>query len=305
MPRRGSRKGNLGMSSKIEASDEGGQKAPSESVEDGRVAALAQLLAHVTSTAIGHDGVLTPQAKAQIDLRDADERSKFLENLLVEVCPNGVDPDLWEGWLNGGTHCFGERLKKAGPGAEKPIQTLTRTPPRVVKQEEKIAEMRAALEAEERRLIYYKAHQSAALQWYVTDHLISIMAPAIAMGPAWTVMRAISGYMSAEDAHRNTLLLEGKAKDRAIQDFRGQKQAESDELMEALDHWSGDPGFEKDLRAAIKNVIADYADRREKRVQSGRPRRSHEKMRTTIHPEAKMDAKDVLSGLKGREGKQA
>ena len=288
------------MSKKVEAAGAGSPEGLSEAVQDGQSAAAMQLMMHIVRTAISPQNVLKPEAQIQIDLRKDDTRSELLEQLILEVAPNGVDPDLWIQWLRGGKHGFPTKLKKVGPGEERPAQTLIRTPPRVRTQQKKVDRLRSELEEEERQLNYLRAHQNAAVHWHVVDQLVAIMAPMFAMGPAWTLMRSVTGHMSDEEADRLTRVLTGKEKAEAIVEYRRKHQDESDEILEALDLFSGHEGFERALRIAIKKVIKDHDSKREAWIQSGRRRRSKSAQQETAHPEAQNDRDEVLAGLKRR-----
>ena len=288
------------MSSKPKMVDEGGQKGPSESVFDSPSKGVQQLMLFILKSAIDRSDEVSPEAKVQIDLRSQPERMAYLENLIGEVCPDGVDPDLWARWLQGGQSPFPAKLSKVGVGDERPVQTVTRSVARVRTQSAKVARMRAKLEAEEEELKFLKAHQNGAVHWQVFDSLVSIMSATFAMGPAWTLMRAISGYMSDEEISRMTPFLDGDERASAAERYRAEKQEESDEILNALDLWSGDQGFENDLRSAIKGVVSNYEGKGAGRVQNGRRRRSAAEVKNSVNPEAKADSKKVLSGLKDR-----
>ncbi|EMD81797.1 hypothetical protein C725_2845 [Pacificimonas flava] len=127
--------------------------------------------------------------------------------------------------------------------------------------------------------------------------MISMMSAAFAMGPAWTLMRAISGYMSDEEVDRMMPFHDSDEKAHAAKNHRAEKQQETDAILETLDLFSGDNSFENELRAAIKEVTARYAGTRSERVPNGRRRRAASKIKSSINPEAKMDSKEVLEGL--------
>lgn len=287
------------MSAMSEEAGEGGSEGPSEAVKDASEA-IKLIALHLHERAIGHEGLLAPEARFQIEMRDPDARLEILEQLLLEVCPDGVDAGLWLSWLRGGKSPFpGKPLKKVGLASEWPSQTVTRTTPRVSRQAKKVEKIRAELEAEERQLQYLKAHDNAAVHWLVIDQLVNLMAPLFAMGPAWTLMRAISGHLSEEYADFQTRMLDGNSKLTAILELREKRQRGSDEIMEALDFWSGNEAFERSVRAAIVKVIKEYEPKHDDWAQ-GRRRRSKNEMRMTAHPEAQDDRHDVLEGLKRR-----
>ncbi len=284
------------MSAVDKGETKGGQNGPSVSV-DPTIEAVAQIASHLARVAVGPDGKLQPGAEFQMAIRGKEERSETLERLVLEVCPNGVDGARWKAWLDGGRSPFEDKPKKVAPGAERPSQTLVRSSNKVRGQEKKVERARQDLEDAERELAFVKAYENAAVHWYVVSQLIDIMEPAIAVGPAWTIMRALSSYASDDAADKATNMFVGGEKEDAIVYFRKIRARDTREIFEALDLFAGVPDFEEAVRAAILKVCKDFEPRREKVVSTGRRPRSEKAMKTTAHPEAQGDADDVLEGL--------
>lgn len=279
------------------ASDESPQaRAPQDADLTEAIKSIAR---HLYERALTATGELSPDARFQLAIREAPDRRNLLEQLIVEICPNGVDAAVWSTWLRGGKSPFPERpLKKVGLATEWPSATLLRTTPRVTKQEKKIERLREELEAEERHLAYLKAHDNAALHWLIVDQLIGIMAPAFAMGPAWTIMRALSAHLPDEEAkHLTRHALDEHERQRAIEEYRDLRKKETDAMLAVLDHFSGHPGFERALRAALQNVVKQFEPRRDEWTKSGRTPRSRTAIQKTAHPEAQQDRGRVLDGL--------
>ncbi len=271
----------------------------SSTIDENGAEAIKLIARHLHERALTEAGELSPDAQFQMAIRHAPERAALLEKLILEICPKGVDAATWSKWLRGGKSPFPELpLKKVGTKGEWPSQTLLRTTPRVNKQNKKIDGLRRELEAEEEHLAYLKAHDNAALHWLVVDQLIGIMAPAFAMGPAWTVMRVLSAHLSDEEAKGLTRqMLDDEEKKEAIEAYRELRKDESKQLLTALDHFSGHHGFERALRAAMMRVIREFEPMREEWTRSGRPPRSTAVMRETAHPEAQGDRDKILDGL--------
>src|SRR3546814_1362046 len=80
------------------------------------IESIAQISSHLARVAVGRDGKLHANAEIQIALRDKDGRSKILEQLIREVCPDGVSGAQWRAWLVGGRSPFDVQPKKAAPG---------------------------------------------------------------------------------------------------------------------------------------------------------------------------------------------
>lgn len=284
------------MSSGNKGSGDGGQNGPSESVVNG-AAAVIQIASHLAKSAVDLDGSLVPSSAVHLALRDPAARRELLEQVILQVAPNGVDEGVWLDWLKGGRSPFEQPLRKVASGSDGPTRLLARATPRVVSQEKKVARARAALEHEERELASVQAYETAAVHWHVVDQLADIVSPAFAMGPAWTVMRALSAYLSEGLAEAETFDLIGKEKERAVEAMRSARKSETALLMEVLDLGSGNDKFEADVRAAVLKVCKDWAKKRDKLMADGRRPRPADEVRKQAHPKGQADTGEVLAGL--------
>lgn len=286
------------MVSGTEKVDEGGAARPSDNVKDGDDP-ITKMANQLVKIAIGSDGKMLPDAEVQMALRSMGDRAKLLEEVLLGITPDGVSASVWTSWLNGGRAPAEPKLKKVGYGDEAPSRTLERAIPRVKAQEKKIASLEANLASEKRQLTQMQAYEKSALHWYIAHDLISIMAPTFAMGPAWTLMRAISGYLSDEKAEELTFFTDHSLKNDDIRRHREMRLNDTKRMLDALDFWAGNDEFETSIRDAIEKVIVAYDDKREGQVAAGRRRRSRADMERSVHPESLTDAKKILDGLKG------
>lgn len=291
------------MSTSTKGGTEDGRNGLSESV-DPAFEAVSKIASHLASIASGTNDKLVPSAQFQIDVRSVENRETILNQLVLEVCPSWVNPDAWLAWLQGGVSPFIPKTEKAGRQSENPAQTLQRKTKSVVTQEKKVAQAQRELEASQRalalaedQLAYVKAYESAALHFQVVNELVQIMAPAFAMGPAWTIMRALTSYVSDDAADKATYMFFGEDKLDAIVDYRKIRVRDTREMFEALDLFAGVPDFEEAVRAAVLKVCKDFEPRREEVVSNGRRPRSERAMKTTAHPDAQSDADEVLEGL--------
>lgn len=273
-----------------------------ESVVEKTNESITTIARHLVEKAIDLTGEITPEAQIQMDLRSSDHRSKILEDLLVEICPNGINERVWSKWLNGGESPFPKenegKLDKVGVANERPVQTLTRSSKRVKTQENKIANLRAQIADEERHLVYLKAHQNAAVHWQVADQLIRLISATFAMGPAWALMRVVSPFASqAEVEFETRYMFEDEVREEGERRFREQRKTESAELLEALDFFKGDMRFERDLRKKIKEVVEDHESRRPALKAQGRRSRSKDAMRNSIAPHGRADMEEILASF--------
>jgi hypothetical protein len=249
--------------------------------------------------AIGPAGELKADAATQMALHSDEERAKLLDELVLNLSPPAFDLGQLSSWLDGGSSPFPKKgLDKVGKECEWPGQTLVRSAPRVSRQSKRVEALKAELAAEEQKLAYAQAHERAAIQWFVTDHLIKLISPVFAMGPAWTLMRAVSGHLPEEVGEAATSYLEGNQKEQALGKMRSDRVMESETLHAALDFFSGAGEFEEAVRGALLKVCRDFDKRREEFATEGRRSRSKKARQTEVHPKAQNDASDVLDGLK-------
>lgn len=274
----------------------GGENRPSES-EENVIGAVSKITNHLARMASGLDGNLLPNAEFQIAVRDPEDRAKILEQLVLEVCPAGVDQAAWRAWLHGGKSPFEIKPRKPAPGKERPAQTLVRSSNAVSSQMKRIDRARADLEEAEQQLAYVKAYENAAVHWYVVDQLLDIMRPAFSMGPAWTIMRALSSYVSDEAADRATPSFIGEEKPIGMSKYREIRLSETREMLASLDWFSGYEPFENELRDAILRVVREFDHRRSEAATDGRRPRSEKTMKEHPHPKAMADAEQVIEGL--------
>lgn len=285
------------MSNEYDEATEGGPKGPSGSVEDeNEMEIFARRLGKLV---IDYRGKLTPEARLQSKLRSDESRGKLLAEMVQEVLPPEVSPAIWLRWKEGGESPFTEK------GIRKPVRekqgagkSLTRGADSLSKYRYRVEKAKEELAFAEEALAYQEAMDKSILDWTITDHFIRVLEPVFAMGPAWTVMRILSGNVSDEEAARETVMFEGSTKEKAIAQLKQRRKAESKLTLETLDLWSGDEEFEEAMRLAIDEVVQAYAPRRMERIESGRRKRSQQEMMTKVHPEALDDAEDILGAYK-------
>lgn len=279
-----------------EAAD-GGKNDPSKN-DMSESSALDEASRLLHEILISKRGDLTPEAQAQIDLRSDEARGEFLEQLVRELAPREVSPAMWREWLLGGESPFNSRrLKKPvrlphGLGKE-----LARGPKSLKQHRDRVEKARAELSYAEHTLAYHEALDKSLMEVSVHDHLVKLLRPIFAMGPAWTIMRALSGHASDKLADDMTCFFDGKAKEREIRKFRAEYAEETAKMLIGLDYFSGIEEFEDGLREAIKGVVEKFDSRKDSVVKDGRRPRSVERIMTSVNPEALDGAGDILGGL--------
>ncbi len=289
------------MSAKNEEVADGGLEGPSGGVEESGEA-ISQIAQHIAAVALGSDGELSENAKFQISLRRSEERPLLLEYLVDAVCPSGVNSAPWIDWIGGGQSPFGDgKLQKTGVGKERPSQTLFRASERVSSLRDKIRQREEANEADRVKLAKVEAMEKAALHWHVTDQLLSLVGPVFAMGPAWTILRSITGTAPESHVEELTAFFDGKEKVKEAGKVRQEYADEAAQIQVALDLFSGHEEFEKRLRGAIKSVVDEFSDRHDEVINSGGRRRSVQRMMSSINPEGAKGFKEVLEGFETKD----
>ncbi|QAY80221.1 hypothetical protein [Sphingosinicella sp. BN140058] len=292
------------MATGNEGETDGGQNGPSGSVGDA-VEILAGFAGQLSRRVLDPSRGETVEASLQRNLLSEPERARFLNELLVQIVPARANVDLWMAYLEGGRSPFGDKvLQKVASGDEKPIQSLQRAGPRVARQEKKVAGLRAQrdlldvqIRAEEDKQAYYQAIEAAALQWFVTDELLKMTAGVFAMGPAWTVMRAISSFLSDEAVERETMLAIGDEKQHEAARLRAERASETELMLGSLDFFCGYEPYEAELRRALLEVARKFEVRRDEAAGDGRRARSKRTAAERARPEAQKDRRLVLDGL--------
>lgn len=244
-------------------------------------------------------GKLTPHASIQMALFEDEDRAKIIEDFIASLTPSSVSPAVWMRWLNGGPGPFASGAIKMPEKMQHGMgKSLTRGPASIKTSRAKVERAREELAQAERELEFTEGRNKALLQYAVTDHLIEVLSGIFAMGPGWTVMRALSAHLSDAEAEFETFDLIGKEKDRAIEAMRAARVRETSMMMEVLDLGSGNVKFEAALRMALKNCCAVWDKKRDILLADGRKPRSSGKVKNEAHPKAQDDAEQVLQGLK-------
>lgn len=292
------------MSAMIEEADEGGAQRPSGVSEEG-IGNLAEVIAHLSEIAIGSKGELLPDAASLMALRRLNTRDQHLRDLVASLHPAEVNPAVWTQWLAGGEQPFeGVKPKSLKPSDQSTGRALERHSPKVKKMLESVAAAKVGVDAAQRRLekaeenlARVTAYEKALIQFAVSEHLVSIMAPMFAMGPAWTVMRALSAHASDEFYEDLTVMVDPKKRELATERLRKERAQQTEELLSVLDLWSGDHQFELDLRSAIATVVDRYKKRGSERDREGMRSRGKDAIRNSVRPETTTSSAEILAGM--------
>ncbi|MBM7406236.1 MULTISPECIES: hypothetical protein [Sphingomonas] len=236
-------------------------------------------------------------------LRTEEDRSAYLNAVAMAMTPDRIDPKLWERWLGGGPGPY-ERSAPKRPTThgqsisrdlQRQSQTVTRADYDVTKAKESLQRAQERVDLAEAALVKAKADDQATLQSAVYKALRSEMEPMFAMGPAWAIMRALSGAVPSDEM-ADELRFERNEQKRSELEARVRKErrAETAQIMSVLYAWVGDYAFERSLRDAILDVVKNYE-------KLAAPRSSQDmqsfKRAGVVPGEAAWDRGEVLDGF--------
>lgn len=281
----------------FEQSEEGGAKRPTEASVDA--SGIAALLRHVLDRAIGPGGDLAPETASIIALRKQPSRERELRDLVSALSPGEVNPDLWSRWMAGGEEPFqAPKLKRVRGKELNSGRTMERSSSRVLAAEAAMEKAEQDLAARKAEFEQALAFDRAVVQFCVSEHLASIIAPIFAMGPAWTIMRVLSAYVGpVEMAEETAMASTPKRKAEIETQVREERRKDSEKALRVLDQWGSDGEFEGELRMAIMRVVEAYAERDEDAAARGLRRRPVKDVRSSIRADATMMKDQILDGF--------
>ena len=286
--------------------DKVGDGATSSEAMPSQSAELAEsILRMVAARVTSPTRALAMDVSSTDMLRDHEERDELLRDLVMKIIPDDVNPDVWDAWLTGGPAPFDgpgiERVVGRDRGLSRPVMRAgTKRRNALTKFKDAEAKLnQASKNLDNARAALEKAviNDAALLEYVVTDHLVSILQPIFAMGPAWTLMRSMSAHVP-EKVYADATVMTAEEDIPAEREKIAKERSDATEkMLGILDLWSGDVEFEEELRTAIAGVVARY----EKREREGRSMRSQNALRKGIaDPDLASDREAVTKGMKKR-----
>lgn len=235
------------------------------------------------------------------DLRKAPDRVQLIDQLASDIRPEGVSVNLWVDWLTGGRAPLdANALQRPVASKESAGRLLSRAAlhtsvadKKVAAAKDKIAKAEAELAAATQEALVIRATEAACLQWAAGQQLLSYMSEVFAMGPAWTILRSISSFISISEEEVEKM---PKSQREAYDERAKERTKETDDLLVGLDFFCGDRRFETAIRMAILKVIEDFAYTRREMEEEGAKPRSVRQLRKSARSDGS-DMKQVFSGL--------
>lgn len=289
----------------FEDDDEQGE-ASANSADRAMHSSFTESVAKVAAMLVETDGSLSLGAESLMALRSQPERLKVLQELIGSVAPPELVRGYWQQWLTEGVDPVSSlRIVKPSNIDRSTGKVFDRTDKarlalskKVEDARKKVAAAQEVLEKAEFEASLQDANEKAALLWTVADHLVGIMAGTFAVGPAWTILRALSGYISDDDlnfaaAFSSSAAAENEAKRAAAQ----AKKDETQTIMLVLDQRCGDAEFEEEIRKAVLGVVMKFKDREDEATGPIYRRRGKDTIRKSVQPEGQKNAEEILDGF--------
>lgn len=237
--------------------------------------------------------------RAVDNLQGHTEREAYLREMVMNFRPPEADPELWLRWLSGGAEPFAPRVP------EKPYFSQSNTKREIERGSKRVAAARQRIAKAERELAAAQSAAVSALEfessliaWALMEQITSLVTPVFAMGPAWTLMRVVSPYVSDDEMNDELCLEDHKPSRQRLEEQVRQERAELSKILHAaLDFWAGDKEFEMDLRQAIKSVVEKHQSRETTARGNGRKVRSQSEAKNTVRSGSAAKRNEILGQL--------
>jgi hypothetical protein len=211
-------------------------------------------------------------------LATEDGRFDELFDLARAISPAGCDELAWQRWLNGGKSPAEHVLKQFGSGsagsgkkiqgaAKRVADAAARTRLALMKLETaEDAMKRAQREVEAAKKDEREEEEAlAGLNAFATLRLMNeLLAGPFAMGPAWTIMRCLSGYIRPDPEWRSSLQKDDLA---IVEKWAAERRAKTTKMLMILDLMAGDEEFEMIVHQALYESIGHYEAKARERGQ--------------------------------------
>lgn len=279
--------------------------------------ALAKVAAQLSVQAREDPGSINRLA----ELFERGPREDELFGLLLDLVPAEVDVDVWLALLDGGV-AVPPAARLADPDAgRKPsargahVSAVRRRDEaqRLVEiAEAKLTETKEVLAEAERSVKDADHHLRQVIAVRLLNDFTHRTAGLFSMGPGWTLMRVVSGYIRVDPRRLDELDPEARGK---VDDLIATGKPDSAEMLDLLDLYAGDVLLELRLRSAILSALRKHHEPISKeladRTSSTKPlspaakrvRRKAEERHVSLRAGAVIisDRHDVLRGLIDRD----
>lgn len=254
------------------------------------------------------------------ELADGSPRADRLMAAMLQILPAEIDARAWLDWLEGGTFADGAtklidpdkgRQKSARGAWQSAVDVRDRLARDVAICRTKLAETEQLLARAEQAVKAADAQLRAVVCYRFVIDASKLLGRLFAMGPMFSVGRAISVYQRRDSAFEDALDAYGRD---WIDAHLADREDTARRISELLDFFAGDAAVEIKLHHAIYKVLTDAkasidaeiaeAKRTGARLSKTAKRtiRNYEQRRTSVRREGlRNDYRAVLSGLVGQD----
>lgn len=202
---------------------------------------------------------LPPAAIRLAALGNEVGRRELVIDLLFALAPEAADPHIWTDWLKGGpsplrdirTPKFEQTKEASGRKIRGALNNADTASARTRDARDKVRAARADLEVAEKDLANAEAEEKRTLDlargycaWAFLNEVSRVSSGVFSMGPAWTLMRVISGHTpdTAGSEKRSS-----EAWKQLLEKHRQTRAERSKEMLRILNEQAGDIAFEVNL----------------------------------------------------------
>jgi hypothetical protein len=275
-------------------------------------AAIAHVLASVMAIA-DEDPLAIDRVAA---LFDKDAQTDHLVSGVLGILPSQLDAEQWNVWLSGGSTPPAPATlvdpdkgqPKSARGAQIPAARRDVEARKIVSDlEQKLEAAKSAAKDSATQLQAADNQLRAVVVYRMITEAGRLFAAPFAMGPMWTLVRAISGYLRPDAEYEDSLDMAASA---ALEIHKANRKATSAKIQELLDMYCGDVALEvilhrvllSTLEAYHQPVVDEWANRNyvSQRLSAAarRPKRNAEDRHNSVRRGAPTSDRDeVLSGL--------
>lgn len=249
-------------------------------------------------------------------LFEKKERGAFLAKYIRVILPASFDTEAFEAMLDGRLtaplpDARGNAQQSRKPGARGAYSALQKQVGRAAIETGELRDKLALAEAREAalrdELEVADKHLRATVVLRLLDQFSKTLIGPFMLGPAWTLVRSISGYLQTDHAYEEAL--DAPARERYEQHRAGRTETAA-EIIKYLDRYCGDAAFEVTLHEAILAAgrERDKGVKRELEMRNYNdtplskhakvPGRTNDERRVSVRPGARLsDRSDVLNGI--------
>lgn len=226
-----------------------------------------------------------------LELEQQVDRTEILNCLIEQVRPRRADPDHWISWMDGGSFPTELNMTRPMPSSQRASRAIGSASRQAARAMAKVDAAKLALSNAEAERDAAHAVNAAQTHFAIAYQLVDVMRGVFAMGPAWTLMRAVSRYVPQDTAAFAAMTPEQQQVFKAKLDDHA---AKTNRNLVALDFWCGDPDFENYLNVVIHRAINTFRSFEPERERSGVKRRSLKELLTSMRVTPRADIVDII-----------